>query len=196
MKHVYRIAFTLLICLIVAGVAQAQTEVQQRVERYLYTNYNTNKAALRENERLVRILEEKLDTYLVTADKETQRKAVTQEKEIKHLLLQIEKIRDPRELKKMIEEARTKQIANLDRFVNGELSSPADALECRKIIVMKLVEHDLITQRQEKLLALLKDDHSRSQFIEGMLKKKNLQDGIDMKAFAQSVDGEVDTFSM
>jgi Na+/phosphate symporter len=196
MKHVYSTALTLFLCLLVLGVAQAQTEMQQRVERYLYSNYNTNKAALRENERIIRILEEKLDTYLVSADKETQRKAVTQEKEIKQMLLQIEKITDPKVLRNMIEEARTKQIANLDRFVNGGLSSPEDALECRRIIVMKLVEHDLITQKQEKLLALLKDDHSRSQFIEGILKKKNLQDGIDLKTFAKSVDGEVDMFSL
>lgn len=194
MKHVYATILTLFVSLFLISAVQAQNEVQQRIERYLYTNYNTNKGSIRENERIIRMLEERLDAYLVGLDKETQRVATTQEKEVKQLLQQINKIHDPKVLKKMIEDTHTKNVANLDRFVNKGLSAPQDALECRRIIVMKLVELDLLHQKQEKLLALLKDDHSRSQFIAGMLKNIQIQESSDLKIFAQAIDGEVDKF--
>lgn len=196
MKYSFTLIITLVLCIGSISVAYGQNEVTQRVERYLYTNYNTNKGLLRENDRLIRMLEERLDHYLDGADAETRRLAMKQEKDVKMLLQKIEKERDPTVLRKMTEEARVKNIVNLDRFVNKGLSTTEDALECRKIIVMMLLENDLVNLKQEKLLALLKDDHSRGQFIDGILKKGSFAEGADVKAFTQSVDGEVDKYSL
>lgn len=196
MKNLYRTVFFFLVCFLSANYAHAQNEVEQRVERYLYTNYNTNKAAIRENERLIRILEEKFDTYLIGLNKESQSLVKGQEKEIKQYLQQVEKIKDVKVLKKMMEEFRTKNIANLDRFVNKGLSTPEDAVDCRKIIIMRLVEHELLSQKQQKLLALLKDDYSRQQFIEVVVKNGGVKETEDIKSFTQSVDSEVDEYRL
>lgn len=196
MKNYYRTAFFLLVCFLLSNFVQAQNEVQHRVERYLYTNYNTNKAAILENDRLIRILEENFDTYLIGLDKESQSLVKGQEKDIKQYLQQVEKIKDVKVLKNMVDEFRTKNIANLDRFVNKGLSTPEDAIDCRKIIIMKLVEHELLMQKREKLLALMKDDFSRQQFIEEMVKNGNVKETEDVKAFTQTVDGEVDELKL
>ncbi|WP_224998870.1 hypothetical protein [Cesiribacter sp. SM1] len=184
-------ALFLLVGVLTIGFAQAQTEVQQKVERYLFSNYNTNKAAIRENERTIRILEERYDNYLETLDMETKALVVAQDKEVKQYLAKVEKVRDVQLLTQMVEEAHAKHAVALDKFVNKGLNSTADALECRKIIVMRLAEHELITAKQDKLIALLKDDHTRHEFIMTLLKKGKVKESTDLKAFAKSIDLEV-----
>jgi hypothetical protein len=191
MQTLRNTALLLFVSFLSIGFAQAQTEVQQRVERYLFSNYNTNKAAIRENERIIRILEERFDGYLESLDKETKERVVGQDKEVKLYLSKVEKVRDIELLTKMVEEAQAKNAVALDKFVNKGLNTPADALECRKIIVMRLAEHELITSKQEKLIALLKDDNTRQEFIMSLLKKGKVKENADVRAFAKAIDLEV-----
>ncbi|AHM58622.1 hypothetical protein D770_01740 [Flammeovirgaceae bacterium 311] len=196
MQNLRKISLVLLVSLLAIGFAQAQTEVQQKVERYLFSNYNTNKAALRENERIITILEEHFDHYLETLDKETKAQVVGQDKEVKQYLIKVEKVRDVELLTQMVDEAHARHASALDRFVNKGLSSPKDALECRKIIVMRLAEHELIRLKQEKLIALLKDDHSRQEFILSLLRRGKLKEDGDLKTFTKTVDMEVYSFGI
>lgn len=196
MQSLRKTTLVLLVSLLALGFAHAQTEVQQKVERYLFSNYNTNKAALRENERIITILEERFDLYLETLDKDTRALVAGQDREVKQYLVKVEKVRDVEMLSQMVEEAYARHATALDRFVNKGLSSPKDALECRKIIVMRLAEHELIRLKQEKLIALLKDDHTRQEFILSLLKKGKLKEDGNLKAFTKTVDLEVYSFDI
>ncbi len=196
MKYLYKPLFFFLVCFLMSGGVLAQVEVQQRVERYLYTNYTTNKTLLRENEQQVKVLEEKLDAYILTLDKEKQQQIREQEKEMNQYLARLEKVKDVKTLRQLVEETKSKQTANLDRFISKGLDSTQDALECHKIIIMKLAELELVSLKQEKLLALLKNDQSRFSFIQNMIKNTTVETTGDIKAFAQVVDNEVDTFEL
>lgn len=196
MKNVLGTILFLVVNFLTVGFAQAQTDVQQRVERYLFSNYNANKSALRENERIIRILEENFDKYLETLDIDTKAVVKGQDREVNKYLSQVEKVRDVQLLARMVEEAKVKYRISLDKYVNHGLSSPQDALECRKIIVMKLAEHELVQQKQEKLIALLKDDHSRTEFIKSVLSKGKIKEDADLKTFVQNVDNEVFSYEL
>ena len=196
MKNLLGTLLFLIVSFLTVGFAQAQADVQQRVERYLFSNYNANKSALRENERIIRILEENFDKYLESLDKDTKAVVKGQDKEVNQYLSQVEKVRDIQLLTRMVEEAKLKYRVSLDKYVNNGLSTPQDALECRKIIVMKLAEHELVQQKQQKLIALLKDDHSRTEFIKSVLSKGKVKEDADLKTFVQNVDNEVFNYEL
>lgn len=194
--HIVTVIFIAFFLLCSTAKAQVQQEVQQRVERYLYSNYTANKAALRENERTLRIMEENLDSYLVSLTKDQLTIVKEHEKEVSNYLQQVQKIKDINRLRSLVEEVRTKNFAAIDRFVNSGLSTPNDVVECKKVIIIKIVEAEILQQKQERLLALLKDDATRNQFILELVQETSIAQEDDLNAFTQSVDKQVYNFEI
>lgn len=195
MKNLHRTVFGLLVCFMILGSARAQTEVQQRVERYLYTNYNTNKALIRDSDRIVQQLEDKLDAYMLSVDPAKLELVKAQEQSARRYQEQVKKVKDPKMLRQMVEEARQKSYSQLERFLSRGLSAPEDAFECRKIIALKLAELEMVQQKQDKLMTLLKDDLKRKEFIEQVVMGEKLDEGTDLVLLTKAVDVAVERFN-
>lgn len=196
-KILHRTALALFGCMFAVAFsalnpAQAQTDMKQRVERYLYVNYNANKAAMQENERMISRLEEKLDQYLDKLTAENIGVVKTHEKEVNLYLAQIEKISDQQALKKFVEAEHKKFKAKHQALMQGDINVAEDALVCRKLIILRLADHEFMQVRQEKLMALLKDETSRIDFIQSIMAAGKVKDNHDAQSFTAAVDGEVD----
>jgi hypothetical protein len=196
MKILQRSACAFLVCFLFFSIAHAQNEVQQRVERYLYTHYNTNKAAIRDNDKTIRLLEDRLDAYMAKLDKEQLEKAKAQERLAKKHLDQVNKLKDIGQLRQFIEEQQQKGTAAQERFLSKGLISPEDVLECRKLIVAKLAEYELLELTQAKLQNLLKHDQARQKFISSLIETEKLAQETDIRLFTRSIDGALDRYSI
>jgi Na+/phosphate symporter len=196
MKILQRSACAFLVCFLFFSIAHAQNEVQQRVERYLYTHYNTNKAAIRDNDKTIRLLEDRLDAYMAKLDKEQLEKAKAQERLAKKHLDQVNKLKDIGQLRQFIEEQQQKGTAAQERFLSKGLISPEDVLECRKLIVAKLAEYELLELTQAKLQNLLKNDQARQKFISSLIETEKLAQETDIRLFTRSIDGALDRYSI
>lgn len=196
MKILQRSACVFFVCFLVISQASAQTDLQQRIERYLYTHYNTNKAALRENDRTIRLLEDRLDAYLGSMNKEEGEKAKAQERIAKKYLDEVNKIKDIGQLRKKVDESSQKREALLERYLSKGLASAEDVLECRKLIVMKLAEYELLELTQAKLQALLKNDQARQLFISGLIEHEKLVLETEIRLFTKSVDVALDRYTI
>jgi Na+/phosphate symporter len=196
MKILQRSACAFLVCFLFFSIAHAQNEVQQRVERYLYTHYNTNKAAIRDNDKTIRLLEDRLDAYMAKLDREQLEKAKAQERMAKKHLDQVNKLKDIGQLRQFIEEQQQKGTAAQERFLSKGLSSPEDVLECRKLIVAKLAEYELLELTQTKLQNLLKNDQARQKFISSLIETEKLAQETEIRIFTRTVDGALDRYSI
>jgi hypothetical protein len=192
--------FSLLLILLQLSILsvdlQAQTESHQRVERYLYTFYNSNKSSIRETERLMQFLEERMDLYLITLDKDQMKLIKSDDKEVEAYVKQLEGIRSLRVVRQTVEEGRSSYRETLDRLINDGLKSRADVLNCRKILVLKSMELNMLNNKQNKLLALLKDDYVRQEFIQTLITKKSQDKIQDLRALTQEVDLAIDTYDI
>lgn len=179
------------------GYAQEQTELQKRVERYLYASFTANKASMKENERILSFLEEKLDLYITKQEnKETLARIKKLEKECDALIKQIDQQKDPVQLLQMVEESKKSSRGQLDQFFSEGLQSIQDVVPCRRLIIMKTLEYYLLQEKHDKLMALLKDDFTRQEFINELLNKGKINENSDLRKIAQTVEVEVTKYNI
>lgn len=191
--------FTIMLCFasFALGFAQEQTELQKRVERYLYASFTASKASLKENERILRYLEEKLDLYIMAQDdKETLSRIKKLEKECDGLIKQIDQQKDPLQLLQMVEESKKSTRGELDQLFSQGLQSVQDVVPCRRLIIMKTLEYYLLQEKHDKLMVLLKDDFTRQEFINDLLTKGKINENSDLRKIAQTIELEVTKYNI
>ena len=176
--------------------AKAQDPNLQRVERYLYTIYNSNKSSIRETERLMRSLEERMDLYLVTLSRDDMKLIKDDDQKVDAYVKQMERLTSVKVIRQTIEEGKVSYRETLDRLLNEGLKNRADVLECRKILVLRSMEYNLQMTNQDKLLLLLKDDFVRQEFIQKFVVGKSEDDFSNLKIFAKQVDMAIDAYDM
>ena len=176
--------------------AKAQDPNLQRVERYLYTIYNSNKSSIRETERLMRSLEERMDLYLVTLSRDDMKLVKDDDQKVDAYVKQMERLTSVKVIRQTIEEGKVSYRETLDRLLNEGLKNRADVLECRKILVLRSMEYNLQMTNQDKLLLLLKDDFVRQEFIQKFVVGKSEDDFSNLKIFAKQVDMAIDAYDM
>ena len=176
--------------------AKAQDPNIQRVERYLYTIYNSNKSSIRETERLMRSLEERMDLYLVTLSRDDMKLIKDDDQKVDAYVKQMERLTSVKVIRQTIEEGKVSYRETLDRLLNEGLKNRADVLECRKILVLRSMEYNLQMTNQDKLLLLLKDDFVRQEFIQKFVVGKSEDDFSNLKIFAKQVDMAIDAYDM
>lgn len=169
---------------------------EQRVERYLYTYYNSNKSSLRETERLMRFLEERMDLYLITLSREGMKQLKKDDAEVEAYVKQLESLKSMRVVRQTVADGRASYREILDKLVNEGISSREDVLNCRKILVLKSMEYNLLLAKQDKLLALLKDDYTRKMFIESFVSGQNETDLSSLRQMTKQVDLAIDTYDI
>ncbi len=137
-----------------------------------------------------------MDLYLITLDKDQMKLIKSDDKEVEAYVKQLEGIRSLRVVRQTVEEGRSSYRETLDRLINDGLKSRADVLNCRKILVLKSMELNMLNNKQNKLLALLKDDYVRQEFIQTLITKKSQDKIQDLRALTQEVDLAIDTYDI
>ncbi|WP_017729825.1 hypothetical protein [Nafulsella turpanensis] len=174
----------------------AQTGVQEKVERYLYTSYDINKTTLKEGERVLQIMEEKLDAFLFSMDKATAATMKVKEKEFDAFLRQVDGIKDVKRMEQLVEDSRRSYKSLIANVLEKGVKTAGEAQDCRKAIVFKMMEMDLLRVKQEKLVLLLKDEQLRGKFISGMVSKGYLNEQTDVRSMMAAVDKSVSEYEI
>lgn len=187
--HVYIFLFGITFCSCFS--LHAQNEVEQKVERYLYTSYDINKTSLKEGERILRTLEEQLNTFLFAAGKAELAALKGKEKEFDDFLKQIDGIKEVAQMEQIVEESRKSYRSLIAAVTERGIADINDAHECRKAIVLKMMEMDLLRLKQEKLVLLLKDESLRGLFINTMMSSGKLGIQTDVRTLMSTVDRSV-----
>lgn len=166
----------------------AQSGVQEKVERYLYTCYDSGKSGLKENERVLGILEQQLNDFMFTMDKPTAARMKASEKEFNEFLSRADKVKEVKMMQQMVEDSKRSSRIFLANILERGIQSVEEAEECRKMIVFKMMELDLLKMKQEKLVTLLKDENSRGKFIHAVLNAGNFGEQVDLRNLMVAVD--------
>lgn len=174
----------------------AQSDVEEKVERYLYTCYDSGKAGLKENERVLGILEQRLNDFIFAMDKPTAARMKAGEKEFNEFLSRADKVKEVKMMQQMVEDSKRSHRIFLANLLERGIQSVEEAEECRKLIVFKMMELDLLRMKQEKLVALLKDENSRGKFIHAVLNAGNFGEQVDLRNLMVAVDKGITEFDM
>lgn len=165
-----------------------QDVVKQRVERYLFSSYDMTKSGLREKERLIQIVADKLDEYVLLLDNESFRHYKSRDREFNQFLERMEAVKDLKVIQQMTEESIRSQKKLLSSVLGEGIKSIEEAQECRRILVFLQMEKELLTIKNKKLVVLLKDDFNRSKFVDTILESGKLTEQTDTKSLMVTVD--------
>lgn len=176
--------------------AAGQTPIQDKVERYLYTCYDANKSGLKENDRVLSLLEKHLNDFIFAMDKTKAAEMKTHEKEFNEFLANADKVKDEKMMQQMVEDSKRSYKILLTNILERGIQSVDEARECRKAIVYKMMEMDLLKMKQEKLLTLLKDEASRGKFINTLVLSSNINEQTDLRQLMVAVDKSISDFDI
>ena len=169
----------------------AQSAVQEKVERYLYTCYDAGKSGLKENERILNILETRLNDFVFAMDKARAAEMKGHEKEFNEFLNRVDKLKDVKIMQQMVEDSKRSYKIVVANILERGVQSVDEAQECRKAIVFKMMEIDLLKMRQDKLVNLLKDENSRGKFIHALLSGGGITEQTDLRHLMAAVDKSI-----
>lgn len=188
--------FTFGITFFIQFQAAGQTPIQEKVERYLYTCYDASKSGLKENDRVLNLLEKHLSDFIFAMDKAKAAEMKAHEKEFNEFLARADKVKDEKMMQQMVEDSKRSYKILLANILERGIQSVDEARECRKAIVFKMMEMDLLKMKQEKLLTLLKDEASRGKFIDTLLLSSNINEQTDLRQLMVAVDKSISDFDI
>lgn len=188
MKSLRTLVFLFGLIFLLQAAAFAQDVMKQRVERYLFSSYDMTKAGLREKNRLIQMTSDKLDEYILLLNKEEISLFKSKEKEFGQFLDRMEAVKDEKIMQQMIEDSNRSHKTLLANVLKEGVSSIEEAQECRKIMVFMMMEKELLERKNKKLIVLLKDDFSRTRFVDTVLESGKVTEQSDTKSLMVTVD--------
>ncbi len=199
-KMIKSLPFYVVLCFGIGLLTQletkAQSAVQEKVERYLYTCYDANKSGIKENDRVLAILEKQLNDFLFVMDKTTADEMKAHEKEFNEFLGRMDNVKDVKMMQQLVEDSKKSYRMLVANVLERGVQSVSEAKDCRKAIIFKMMEIDVLKLRQEKLASLLKDDLSRGKFIHSLVSAGNLTDQTDLRNLMVTVDNSIARMEM
>lgn len=188
MKSLLKVVFLFGLMFFLHAGANAQGVMKQRVERYLFSSYDMTKAGLREKDRLIQMTSDKLDEYILLLSKEEISLFKSKEKEFNQFLDRMAAVKDEKIMQQMIEDSNRSHKTLLANVLKSGISSIDEAQECRKIMVFMMMEKELLERKNKKLVVLLKDDFSRTKFVDTILESGKVTEQSDTKSLMVTVD--------
>lgn len=170
------------------AAALAQSNVHDKVERYLFSSYESNKAGIREGERMVKQLDSKMDEYLLSLNNAVSSQLKEKDKEFNAFLKRLMAVKDIKAIQQMVEDSKKSQKTLISSVLQQGVTSLEEAQECHKIMAFKVLEIELMQLRQDRLFNLLKDEPGRRDFVARLVEEQQLSEKTDIRKLMATVD--------